>query len=515
MTRQKKRIAGIVSALAGIALIVPGTNRTACAQSADEEPREHEVLAQGTAAELPVQKDTLSAADRARFELRATEVLGLQATTVQELDAVQVVQADRIALTLDGQQHVLELYPHSMRSDDFRVLEQDETGFVFEVAPPPITTYRGHLVGDITTDVAASIIDGKLYALIRSRDSAWAVQPVADGIAGAPTDLHAVFRVADVIPPAGACGVDDAFLARLAPPVEGDVGDVEVAESAGTGGRTQIAFDCDNEYYVANGSSSSATITDLEMVMNRVAWVYLGEFSPDICYVNEGVKVRTSEPDPYSSTDPDTLLCQFTDEWEASPPFSFDVAHLMTGKNLDGTTIGIAWVGVICGTTDFTNCAGPAQPLNFGLSWLTFSTNIVSLTALVAHEIGHNWNACHCNQNTCTGGAADADCGIMWSGTGTQQSSLLFGSRSTTTMNTHRNSRTCLSGCTGTTYVDGSYSGIETGSISFPYNTLEEGIDWVRVGGTVRIFSGSYPGTRTLRKHVNLEAHNGVVNMGN
>jgi len=287
------------------------------------------------------------------------------------------------------------------------------------------------------------------------------------------------------------------------------------SESRGTGGRTQIAFDTDVQYYQANGSSSTNTVSDIEMIMNQVGLIYQNAF--DICYVLERVIVRTAEPDPYSTSNSSSLLCQFRNEWNANVTTTRDVAHLMTGRNLDGTTIGVAWVGVVCNVQGFSSTipgCGNTANLAYGLSQTFFSTNIVSRTGLTAHELGHNWNCCHCNQSTCTGGSADADCGIMWSSAGTQQSTLVFGARSSSSIAIHRNSRNCLSTCTGLVYVNGAHVGIENGSLAFPYNTISEGVEWVELGGTVRIFSGSYPGTRTITKFLNLEAYNGVVDIG-
>lgn len=466
--------------------------------------------------EMPIQKSTLTVQQRVRFETEVLTVLGLRATSVQEINAVAVSKVQMVSITLNGNPRVLELYPHSLRSENFRVVIEDDNGLLFDIDPPPVRTYRGSVVGDITSVVAASVIDGMVQATITGRDGSWVVQPVGKDVANAPADLHAVYRVADAITPPGVCGVEETAAAANAE--GGQDPAAAFGTVAGTGGRTQIAFDCDNEYYVANGSSTERTVNDVELIMNQVALVYLSEFSQNnICYVNEGVIVRTSAADPYTTTNSSNLLCQFRNEWNNNDPISNrDIAHLMTGKDLDGNTIGVAWVGVVCNESGFsntTNCTNTAN-LGYGLSQTLFSTNLVARTALTAHELGHNWNACHCNQSTCTGGSTDGDCGIMWSGSGTQQSSLQFGSRSTSAMNTHRNSRTCLSTCTGTTYVDINNASSGNGSFSNPYRSLTNGIDWVRVGGTVRIFGGDYSGFRIIRKFLNLERQDGFVDIG-
>ncbi len=68
------------------------------------------------------------------------------------------------------------------------------------------------------------------------------------------------------------------------------------------------------------------------------------------------------------------------------------ILHVVTGRNFDGSTVGIASVGSLC--------------QNFGNSGTTQYTSTRGLTALViAHEIGHNFGAQHdIDDNTCLGG---------------------------------------------------------------------------------------------------------------
>jgi hypothetical protein len=63
-------------------------------------------------------------------------------------------------------------------------------------------------------------------------------------------------------------------------------------------------------------------------------------------------------------------------------------------------------------------------------------------------------------------------------------------------------------------WADFTYSGIESGTFSKPYNTLAEGVNAVTSGGTLRIKAGASAVTPTLAKVMRIEAHGGSVTIG-
>jgi hypothetical protein len=81
------------------------------------------------------------------------------------------------------------------------------------------------------------------------------------------------------------------------------------------------------------------------------------------------------------------------------PEIERDVAHLMAGN-------GIVHSASIAGCAEFRVCNG-------GISCSVRPANLGRL-AVMLHELGHNWGACHCNQTSCA--AYDpTDCGLMHS----------------------------------------------------------------------------------------------------
>jgi len=336
-----------------------------------------------------------------------------------------------IAVSIDGADHILILEPYSLRSPDFRLLTCDEDGRLRQVAPPVPCTYRGTVDGDPNSRVAAAITDGKLNATITfGAGDAWCIQPASSFMKSAAVSTHVLYRSAEALPPQGDCGVHDTAAAlsdQIVADVSGWTGSASDPDATCAVIKVcEIALDADFEFYRHNGSSVSAALLDIETVMNGVAEIYEQQLA--VTYEITEVIVRTTEGDPYTSTDPHTLLEQFRDQWnDMHTDIHRDIAHLFTGKDLDGSTIGLAYVGAVCNTND-----------HYGLSQSDFTTFLPSRVALTAHELGHNWSAPHCD--------SEPECALMCSRIGGCTGDIHhFSSSSISIMSGFRDTRPCLS----------------------------------------------------------------------
>jgi hypothetical protein len=316
--------------------------------------------------------------------------LGLTRYTLQRLRGTRGTSAASFSLELLGRRVTLRLEPKSLRSSDFRLLMQQADGTLAESPAPAPLTYRGTVAEMPGAVVGATIRDGLLSAVIALEDGRlFYVQP-ADEASSEAGALHAVYS-ADSVVAEGSCAANEPAVSVAPAPRSG------AAILAGPQ-VTELAIDADYELFTRNGSSVAQTVSDVETVMNAVNVIY--ERDGNLTHRLVTVVVRSTTPDPYVATDAGLALDELRNQWNTQHTgIHRDLVHLMTGRDLDGSTIGIAAVGVVCNVSRA-----------YGLSQTRFSTTLSRRAALTAHEIGHNWNASHCD------GAAE--CHIMCSSIG-------------------------------------------------------------------------------------------------
>ncbi|MGE3163307.1 MAG: M12 family metallo-peptidase [Planctomycetota bacterium] len=322
-----------------------------------------------------------------------------------------------LTISVEGEPMTLELIPHSVRAPDFEVREVDG-GQATVVDPGAVRTFRGSVAEHKGSVVAGGLLEDGLWARILLADgSSFWIEPVAGRVPGYGASAHVVYRGEAVIS-RGACGIQGVTITPAVP--QGGVG------CTGSFCITDIACDADVEFFNAHGASTSRVDNRIETVINIVALQF--ERDVQITYRITTILVRTTEPDPYGSTNPNTLLDQLRAQWNTNHGgIVRDTVHLFTGRELDGNIIGIAFVGVMCSADAY------------GLSQSDWSTNFASVTDLTAHELGHNWNANHC---TC----ASPDFTMNPSITGANRFRNSGTPNSTADIIAHRDSVTCLVG---------------------------------------------------------------------
>ncbi len=385
---------------------------------------------------LPVAPEQSSWADK-------LQITRISAFTQQQIDLPASVDGPVVVtVNLDGRPYRLDLKPHSVRASDFRVLVQGDDGELREVPAPTPCTFRGGVQNQPGSSVAAAIFDGTLRAYIElgPDGGVYCVQPASEFANGETTHgLHVSYRSADVAPDRHGCGADDIEQPFHGIEHEQDAGGPPAP--LGTGHEVcEIAVDADLHFFYKCSSSVANTVADVESVYDVVDMVY--ERDTDINFELTTIVVRSSYgSNPYSmATDAGEVLCEFRNLWNDTPE-SFirrDVAQLFTGKNIDGYTIGLAWIGVVCNVQSYACYSTDDIAYSIVESkWAYQSWD--KRIALSAHELGHNWNATHC-----AGGTCHIMCDTMDGCGGTQGANLKFGTQAKSEIISFRNSRWCL-----------------------------------------------------------------------
>lgn len=289
-----------------------------------------------------------------------------------------------VAIDLGDGPTRLVLDQYSVRATEFTVSIQGDLGAPNVTTPPPPSTYRGFVPGT-GEEVAASIIDGRLSAAVRPTiGEPTFIQPLSEVVNGAPATSCIVYTASDIRDLGWRCGTD-ALVCPDCPPEVGAAGGLPPPVCLRS---VEVLFDTDHPFYQQRGSSAATVVSDIENIANQVDLIYRRDLA--IGVVVRQINVRTTPSDAYSdiaiaNVDPTTLLNRIGTIWSGVSAPARDLVHLMTGRALSSSTIGVAWVGVVCRSS--TN--------NTGLSQSLFTSNLGMRTILTAHEMGHNFGASH------------------------------------------------------------------------------------------------------------------------
>ena len=339
------------------------------------------------------QGNTEEAFASARAEIRLARALEADANRVLGLTHSRVVRVglpDRVEQaglftirTADGETIDIELEPHSIRGERFEVrLMHGDTEFtLFDPGPP--TTVRGRVFGEAGRLVAGSVEEGEIRAVIRDAGGRrMFIEPMWGRSDGADIDHHVLYDEADLIPHGGTCVT---LGEQVRHREDGERGGGTIIECDKSVCVADLAVDADHDYLLAH-FNEEGVVSQIERVINTINLQYEADLS--IRHALQSVLIRM-EPF-YTQTDSSRLLTTFRGKWLTNhADIDRDIAHLFTGKEVDGNVIGIAWLGVIC-----------HPDLGFGLSQSDCCGTFAAATDLTAHELGHNWNAGHC---TCVG----------------------------------------------------------------------------------------------------------------
>lgn len=315
------------------------------------------------------------------------------------------------AIPINNVSLTVQLDKTSIRSDRFRVLVDAGNGVLTELAAPSIRTYRGSIAGRPGVTVAGSLLPSGFSGTIHLEDeTTWVVQPLNDFRSDLPASgQHVSYSTADAIPDGRGCalGRPGFPIAKYRSPLSEAIASGQVPLEGGIAGTTpsqvEIGCDTDYEFFQKNGSSVANTVNDVELIISNVNIIY--DRDVNITFELGTLIVRSDVADPYTTTTIDGRLGEFASKWAAAPESGIyrDISHLFSGYTFAGGTIGLAYLGVVC------NGVNNAQ---YGTVESRYTTTLSYRISLSAHELGHNWDATHCDSQ------GTAACHIMCSSNG-------------------------------------------------------------------------------------------------
>jgi hypothetical protein len=273
--------------------------------------------------------------------------------------------------------------PQSLLARDYAAEHVNARGTRRGASAPRFTAYTGRVLRGTRRDFAKLSYQaerGKLVGLMR--------------VDGAFYELEADLAAGDYLIDVREVGAQEVGALMRSCGVQAD--ELALAAEATSGGTTgasatqpsaltatqfleiELGTEADAPFVAQTGGAAAANARMLAIV-NLVNGIY----ETDLGLTNRVVVQRThSTSDPYTTTNSGNLLDQFTSEFPRNVAARHDDALLFTGRELDGSTVGVAWLEATC------------SPYRYGLA--QFLSRSDSLTSLIAaHELGHNLGARH------------------------------------------------------------------------------------------------------------------------
>jgi len=270
------------------------------------------------------------------------------------------------------------------KSFDLQLVPNDRiaSGLQSDVAMSQVEVYRGQLANNPQSWARIVVFDGMPRGMIWDGVEMYAVEAPDDSTLS--IDAPVIYRMADAFVVAGTMSCGSHFLSGNAATIMKDIGrSTKIAIASAPGAISEITMSAigDFEFTDARGGDSAA-IAAIATRLNNVD----GYFSEQVgVQINVDLIETHSDPaDPFGDTLVAGDLLDEVSEYrlQTASHNSRGLTHLYTGKDLDTTTVGIAWLGVLCENY-------------FGTGLSQGNGGATNDSLIAAHEIGHNFGADH------------------------------------------------------------------------------------------------------------------------
>ncbi len=331
------------------------------------------------------------------------EILNIHSKEIlSQIKANEHIPSLKISLN-NGAEWDLNLRKTKLISPSYVLTIQKGDGITETIRGTNAIPMHGSVNGLSNSEVALTFNDNFIYGFIRHGGEEYYIEPLQYYTKSNLRDKFVIYNVKDIKDKKEyKCGyeVDKDELKKAR-----NHANSSVRGSRMPGECIEIRYNTASDFSIYNkyGGASGAENHHIG-VMNDVQTNYDNEFADEISFLmGQQWMSACSTCDPWtSSTNAEVLIESFTDWGPSGFSTTHDLAGLWTNRNLDGPTVGIAWLGVLC--TNFK--------YHVLQDWTGSPT---SLRVMTAHEIGHNFNADHDASGSNTIMAPSVNSATTWS----------------------------------------------------------------------------------------------------
>ncbi|MFT4762408.1 MAG: hypothetical protein ACI9LN_004394, partial [Saprospiraceae bacterium] len=321
------------------------------------------------------------------------EVYEIDATTLNAFAKSGAVDVD-FKLKLGSQYDWdFSITPHDIRGDNYVLSIQTNKG-VKDLPRSENKTFRGALQGSTNSVIALTLDTDFIYGFVKTGQEYVFIEPAWYFNAAAPKNQFVVYNGQNVVSKDGTCGAME--LASNKASMKHRHNHDHESEAVENVNKSVLAC-YEVELAIASDAAMFAsynTVVNVEnhniAVKNNVETDYDTDFFTheiQFLIVQQFVVTNGNNPWPNGTGSPDAgdYLTDFR-LWGQGGGFSvsYDLASLWTGLDLAGSTIGVAYVGAVCGSFRYNLLQD-------------FTSNANLKRVLVSHEYGHNFNSNHDN----------------------------------------------------------------------------------------------------------------------
>lgn len=296
----------------------------------------------------------------------------------------RVRESGRLSLVTPAHDFEIQLRPNDVRAANYRAEEVIDGGITRAVQMSGVNTYKGSVEGVAGTDARFTLDENHFEGMIITPQESYFFEAASKYSSAAGSTDYLLYRASDVRPDlARACGTLGEEISRGVKDIAPSVSANAAPDVFSPFKVVDIATEADFEFVNAAGSSAAAN-NEILSIMNQIQAIYQRDIGLTFSVVFQ--HTWSTAGDPYNTSgDAVAVLNEFTNYWNSNfAGTPRDTTHLWTARDLGGAA-GIAWVGTVC--------------LDGAHSYALSDRETIApfRVSIPAHEIGHNFNASHCD----------------------------------------------------------------------------------------------------------------------